>query len=240
MRLPGRTFSSPGRCAIAASSRRAVALVSIAAIAAISPTLGCATVRPYEPQLVARGEITLRYENGFEMSAGNRPLARGLEWKGLPEYVRCVPEAAKHAASASSAGTAAIVLSALGVSFGVASLGGFAGFGVADGKYLGAFLGTGVGVAILGTVFAGLSRSYKNRANGQAVDAMNLYNDSVGSLGATCDDLTYPPPVGPGPVEPPPPPPLPVPSAPPVFPAGDTPPTIESPESETEEGDPTE
>ena len=137
------------------------------------------------------------------MYASNRLVAESLKWDGLNDYVRCVPEAALHARKASNDGQAAIVLTALGVSFGVASLGGFAGFAVDNGKYLGAFLGTGVGVAVVGTIIAGLSRLFKNRANGQAVDAMNYYNDSVGSLGATCADLTYPPPAGPAPAAPP-------------------------------------
>lgn len=136
------------------------------------------------------------------MYAGDRPLTHGPRWAGLEAYVRCVPRAARAAAGAASAGTTAVVLSALGASLGVASLGGFAGFAVDEGKHLGAFLGVGVGVAVLGAVLAGLSRTSKNRANGQAIDAMNLYNDSVGSLGATCDDLTYPAPAGPLPPAP--------------------------------------
>jgi hypothetical protein len=195
-----------------------VALLVLAAV--LDATLGCAAVGPaYQPRLVARGELTLGYDGRFEMYAGDRPLTQGLRWDGLEGYVRCVPAAARQAQGASSSGTAAIVLAALGGSLGLVSLGGLAGFAVDDGKHLAAFLGTGVGLAVVGTLLAGLSRQLRNQANGQAVDAMNLYNDSVGSLGATCADLTYPAPAGPiqpAPAAPPPPPPGEVPPAPPA------------------------
>jgi hypothetical protein len=74
----------------------------------------------------------------------------------------------------------------------VASVGSLAG--LADEQHEVIWLGAGVGTAGLAVLAGGLSRLLRNRANGQAVDAMNIYNDSVGSLGATCDDLTYPPP----------------------------------------------
>jgi hypothetical protein len=179
---------------------RALRRAAAVALAAALGTSGCATLGPpYEPRLVARGELTLTHDPGFRMYAGDRPLAEGVRWTGLEPYVRCVPEAARLARQASSDGATATLFTALGVGFGIASLGGLAGFAVADGKYVDAFLATGVGVAVLGTALAGLSNLFKNRANGQAVDAMNLYNDAVGSLGATCDDLTYPAPVGPAP-----------------------------------------
>lgn len=156
---------------------------------------GCAGTL-YTPQVTARGEITLRYNHAFEMWAGGQRIASGLEYGGLRNYVRCVPEAEGHAASAQRAGTAAIVLSALGASFGIVSVGGLVGPGVdPNPDHLSLWLGGGVGVATLGTVMAGLSRLFKNQANGHAVDATNYYNDAAGSFGATCDDLRYPLPV---------------------------------------------
>jgi hypothetical protein len=180
----------------------------VVVLAGAAPALSCATIEPYDARLVARGELTLRYTDRFEMLAGNRPLTRGLTWDGLADYVACVPEARKHAEGAAAAGRTALVFTGLGVGLGVTGLGVFAGFGVEHGKYLGEFLLTGLAVATVGLVFAGLSRSFKNSANGQAVDAMNFYNDQVGSLGATCADLQYPAPAGPTPpgAEPPPPP----------------------------------
>jgi hypothetical protein len=155
---------------------------------------GCATTH-YEPQLVARGELTLRYQDGFEVWAGGAPVARGLRWEGLPAFVRCVPAARAQAEQAVRAGRAAVALSWLGGILGVAGFGGLVG-AVADGEqdHLGYWLGAGVGAAVAGTLLAGFGRLYKNRANGHAVDATHFYNDAVGSLGATCDDLRYPSP----------------------------------------------
>lgn len=181
--------------------RRGAALVLLASTAPLM-TGGCAYQTHYDPQIVARGELTLRYRGRFEMYAGGRKVSQGLGWRGLREFVACVPEAEQHARKAQDEGSAAIAMSAMGATLGVLALGGFAGFAVEDQKYVWPFVGGGLGVATLGTVFAGLSRLYKNRANGQAVDAMNFYNDRVGSLGATCEDLRYPAPVGPAPGEP--------------------------------------
>jgi hypothetical protein len=170
---------------------------------------GCAT-SSYAPQVVARGELLLRYDGGFEMWGGGRLVARGLTYRGLPEYVRCVPAAHDQARQARRSGQAAVAMSVLGATFGLVSLGGFYGvYEITQGNpSLGwPIVGGAVGVAAVGTVMAGLSRLYKNRANGHAVDALNYYNDAVGSLGATCDDLRYPAPQSPPPVPELPPPP---------------------------------
>jgi hypothetical protein len=161
-------------------------------------TVGCATTT-YTPRVVARGELTLRYQGGFEMWGGGKQVAHSLLWSGLPEYVRCVPEAHEQAMAAANSGRAAVTLSILGGTLGALAVGGLIGASVdyAPDSHLAAWLGGGVGVATLGTVAAGLGRLFKNRANGHAVDAMNLYNDRVGSLGASCDDLSYPQPAGP-------------------------------------------
>jgi hypothetical protein len=206
--------------------RRSWVAMPLSAALALGGALGpagCATT-VYSPQVVARGELTLRYDEGFEMWAGGRRVARGLSYDGLPHYVRCVPAAAEQARAARHDGIAALTLSALGGSLGVISLGGL--YGLNDSAHQWAWFGSGIATAVTGTVLAGLGRLYRNSANGHAVDAMNFYNDSVGSLGATCDDLRYPPPLGPIPTIPPsaappspdaPPPPLdaPAPPAPP-------------------------
>jgi hypothetical protein len=168
---------------------RAAALVVVGALS------GCAALPPpYRPRLVARQELVLSYDGRFELVAGGRRVARGLAWSGLEEFVRCVPDAAAHAARAETAGRAAVAFTALGVGLGAGSLASLAGFAVNDGKDLAAWLGIGVGVAALGTVFAGLSRLEKNTANGSAVDAMNVYNDAVGSRGGSCSDGPTPAP----------------------------------------------
>jgi hypothetical protein len=46
----------------------------------------------------------------------------------------------------------------------------------------------------LGVVFSSVGAKLRLEADGKAVDAMNYYNDAVGSLGATCNDLRFPPP----------------------------------------------
>lgn len=184
---------------------------------------GCATTT-YAPEIVARGEITLRYQQRrLELVAGGRPLSHGLLYNGLPEYVRCVPEAAHHARAAKESGRGAVALSILGAVFGVSTLVGFYGF--YDKENLVPWLLGGVGLGVIGTTLAGLSHRFKNHANGHALDAVNYYNDAVGSLGATCDDLRYPEPAGPPAVPSLPPgsidaPPLP---PPPVVPAPATP-----------------
>ena len=155
---------------------------------------GCATTR-YQPRIVARGELTLRYDDGFEMWAGGREVAHGVTWRGLREYVRCVPDAKRLASEARGHGDGALATSILGATFGLGALGGLSGLAVDDRDTRYAILGTGVGLAVTGLVFALVSQGLKNGANGRAVDSMNFYNDSVGSLGATCDDLTYPAPI---------------------------------------------
>jgi hypothetical protein len=70
---------------------------------------------------------------------------------------------------------------------------------LADGDHWAPWLAGGLGLATVGLTFSIVSWRFKNHANGHAIDAMNFYNDSVGSLGATCDDLVYPPPAAPAP-----------------------------------------
>jgi hypothetical protein len=171
---------------------KATAIVLLSALAG-----GCAETH-YVPTVVARGELTLRYPGRYEMWGGGRRVARGLGYDGLEGYVGCVPDARHHAHAARSAGRAAIGLSIVGGVLGVAAVGGLVG-GLSDTDHQLAWLGSGVGVAVLGVVLAGTGRRERNQANGHAIDAMNYYNDAVGALGATCADLTYPPPVGPAP-----------------------------------------
>ncbi len=194
---------------------------------------GCAQQTAYVPRAVARGEVTLRYHESYAAWAGGRKVAQGLSWSGLSHYVGCVPEARQHAAAAESNGRAARSLSLFGNILGAAALGGLAGF--IDRKHEWAWLGAGVGSAVVGVSFAGTSRLLRNRANGHAVDAINYYNDAVGAQGATCADPhvspadeaapTAPPPsdVPPPPSDVPPPPPSDVPAAPPTPPAAPLP-----------------
>jgi hypothetical protein len=152
---------------------------------------GCsvATTR-YDAQMVARGELILRYNDGYEMWSAGRPVTHGVRYKGLPKFVRCVPLAHQHALEARADGTTAVTLSVLGGVFAVGGLGGLAGLAFKDenpSAMYGLLLG-GVGMEVLGLVLASVGRSYKVSANGHAVDAMNYYNDEVGSLGGSCND----------------------------------------------------
>jgi hypothetical protein len=164
--------------------------------------LGCGSGRTfYAPQVVARGELTMRYDDGFQVWSGGQPVAFGHHYSDLPEIVRCVPKAYEHAREAKSDGYIGTTLSTMGIVFGVAGLGGLGGLAYYDKNesVMAAFFAAGITSGILGVVLAGISRGYKNSANGHAVDAMNYYNDAVGSWGASCNDLTYPPPAGPEP-----------------------------------------
>lgn len=157
--------------------------------AVLSLCAGCGSgVTKYSPQLRAQGELTLRYDDGFSMHAEGRQIASGQTWSGLTEYVQCVPRAKTHAEAAESAGTSAVALSWIGAGIGLGSLGSLGGLAVYDqDKDLAAgILGIGVAAAITGVVLAAVGRNQKNVANGNAVDAMNYYNDEVGSYGGTC------------------------------------------------------
>lgn len=160
---------------------------------------GCATTQ-YQPQLVARGELTLRYDGGFVMQAQGQHVAQALSYRGLDRFVACVPEAHQHARSAQSHGGAAIALSVIGVTLSLASLGSLAG--LADTQHQWSWLGGGLAAGAVGLTLSALAWREKNQANGHALDAMNHYNDAVGSLGANCQDLRYPPAAGPAPQAP--------------------------------------
>lgn len=181
-------------------SRRAQLFKGTLAVALSFGLGGCTSgMTTYFPNVVARGELTLRYDDGFQIYGGNRVVAESYSYDGLSDYVRCVPEAASHAKSAESRGQTAITLSTLGIVFGLSGMGGIGGvyFYEKDPELMWGILGSGLVLAISGVVLGGLSRRAKEDAHGHALDAVNYYNDAVGSLGATCDDLEYPAPAGP-------------------------------------------
>ena len=69
-------------------------------------TLGCGVASQYTPEVVASGELTLRYDEGMQVYAGRKLLAEGPEYEGLAPYVRCVPRARMHAERARRDGRA--------------------------------------------------------------------------------------------------------------------------------------
>jgi len=158
-------------------------------LTALGLLAGCGSgLTKYSPQLRAEGELTLRYDDGFSMHAEGREIASGVTWNGLTEYVKCVPKAREHAESAESNGKGAVALSWIGAGLGLGSLGSLGGLAVyeKDKELAAGILGIGVAAAITGVVLAAVGRNQKNVANGHAVDAMNYYNDEVGSYGGTC------------------------------------------------------
>lgn len=183
-------------------SRTSKALQTLFACTLGASLLGCGSgTTSYYPRMIARGELSLRYDNGFTIYGGNRVVAESYSYEGLADYVACVPEAASHARAAESRGQTAVTLSTLGVVFGLSGMGGLGGlyFIEKDPAVMWAMLGGGIALAVTGVVLGGLSRGAKEDAHGNALDAVNYYNDAVGSLGATCEDLSYPAPAGPGP-----------------------------------------
>jgi hypothetical protein len=144
---------------------------------------GCGSASSvYTPKLVARGELTLRYDDGVEIYAGRKRLADAPGFGGLANYVSCVPRAFEHAEAAESDGEAAIGTGFAGAFIGVAGLGGLSGLAFLDTDKPLAFglLGTGVAAGLVGITMALISRGLKNSANGHATDAVNYYNDDIG------------------------------------------------------------
>ena len=153
---------------------------------------GCApAMTGYDPVHVGPAELTLRYEKGVQVHSGRQHLTSGPVYRGLAEHVRCVPQAYEHARYAEKHGRARRGLAWSGGAMGVASLGGLSGFAFLEEEPKTAFalLGAGLGVAVLGIVLAGASRSAGNQAHGNAIDAVNYYNDAVGSVGGSCVDV---------------------------------------------------
>ena len=59
-----------------------------------STLLGCSSGHTmYTPRVVARGELTASYDDGFTLWAGGRKVAESYDYDGLEQFVRCVPEA---------------------------------------------------------------------------------------------------------------------------------------------------
>ena len=151
----------------------------------------CSNTR-YVSRHVARGELTLG------VRAGGLEIYRGAEhqriasswgrWQGLEEYVRCAKKAQAHAKQAESHGNP---IANVGIALvGLLGGGGFFWGGVAADNN-GVLLGIGTIFSAISVGAAILIAQERNVANGHAVDAMNYYNDAVGSLGATCKDLKY-------------------------------------------------
>lgn len=140
-----------------------------------------------QPSVLAPHELYLRYDNEFQIYSPQGEVATGYRYRGLTDYVGCVPKAAEHALEAESAGDTALGLTVAGIGLGVGGLAGLGGLAYENKpEVMAAFLLGGLGAEILGLVLTAVGRTYKVDANGHAVDALNYYNDAVGSRGGRC------------------------------------------------------
>ncbi len=144
---------------------------------------GCATSQ-YEATFVARGELVMSYDDKIKMFAGRKLVTTAPGYRGLADFVGCVEAAHDQARRAERHGTAGLVLSILGGSLGGLGAGGLVG--LADGDHRWQWLSSGLVLAVSGVILAGVGRKLRLQANGQAVDALNYYNDAVGSRGLSC------------------------------------------------------
>jgi len=140
-----------------------------------------------EPRVLSPHELTLRYDNEFQIYSPQGEVATGYRYDGLADYVHCVPQALKQAEGAQSAGNTALGLTITGIGLGVGGLAGLAGLNYQDKpEVLWGFLLTGLGAEVVGLILTSVGRQQKVEANGRAVDAVNFYNDAVGSRGGRC------------------------------------------------------
>lgn len=168
------------------SPRAALAALAVAALAVGT---GC-TYAPsvHAPRFARSRELVLTYDDGYVLSAGGRPVAKGYSYEGLSSFVGCVPAARAHAEEAEADGSAAVPLQVTGTILAVGGLGGLAGIHYIDrdGKAAAGLLLGGFGLQVLGLILVGAGAQAKVSANGHAVDAMNYYNDAAGSRGLGC------------------------------------------------------
>lgn len=159
------------------------------AIGLLGMCQGCGSgVTRYPPQAVAQYELIPRYDGGIELWAAGQPVAEGYRYSGLTNFVGCVPEARAHASAAESDGGTAVGLSIAGgvlAGVGLAGLGGVA-YKDTNTTAMAGFLISGIAVEVLAVTLAAIGRAHKTSANGHAIDAMNYYNDAVGSQGRRC------------------------------------------------------
>lgn len=174
-------------------------MFSVMGVAALL-LVGCGSgLTIVEPRVLAPHELALRYDNEFQIVSPEGEVATGIRYNGLSDYVHCVPDAARHAQAAESAGDTAVGLTVAGIGLGVGGLAGLGGLAYSEKPdVMAAFLLSGLGAEIVGLVLTAVGRTYKVDANGHAVDALNYYNDAVGSHGGRCGpngaEMPQPPP----------------------------------------------
>ncbi|HEY3450820.1 MAG TPA: hypothetical protein VGK67_30970 [Myxococcales bacterium] len=150
---------------------------------------GCSSAAStYRPSRVLPTELNVRYDDAFLVFAGNKQVAEGPRFEGLTDFVHCVPDARRHAESAEGWGSTAGVLKGFTFAFSGAGLGGLAGLGFKDkdDTAMAALLISGVVLEGVAIALGAISLGAKAQASGHALDAVNYYNDSAGSLGGMC------------------------------------------------------
>lgn len=158
--------------------RSIICIGACAASVACSQTVYIANRDAYAELTPSAGPFGLRIHNGTAKYYG-----AGDAFEDYPEFVSCVPEAYRHARRARIEGIASYSVAGLATTLGVAGL-----IVTAVDSRISERAFWVDAVALLGGSAALILR---HRATGHAVDAMNFYNDQVGSLGASCAALSY-------------------------------------------------
>ncbi len=153
-------------------------------------TVGCTAYA--SPAFTPPGQLALAYDDQLQVYSDGAMLATEPDFAGLDDHVDCVPRARTHADAARRHGRRARRLAWAGGSLGVASLGGLGGLALirTNPQAAGAIVGTGLAVGLVGIILAGSSRAHRNRAAGNAVDAVNYYNDGVRGPNSRCRKRT--------------------------------------------------
>lgn len=148
---------------------------------------GCATTA-YRPSRTPPGELALGYDGVLQVWTADRRVAQAPAFDGLPEFVACSPEARRHAEAAHSEGSRASIFSFTSVGLAVVGLGGLSGLALEhrDERAMAALLLGGIAVEIAAVAIAGSSLAARVKAQGNAIDAVNFYNDAVSSRSGAC------------------------------------------------------
>jgi hypothetical protein len=159
-------------------------LLALVIAAALAPA--CASTA-YRPRTLP-GELALGYDGKLRIWTGDRSVARAPRFEGLEDFVACVPDARRHAEAARIEGARGSILSSVSIGLAAAGLAGLSGlaFHHRDDRAMAALLIGGVVVEVAAVAVAGSSFSAKVKAQGNAIDAVNFYNDEVGSHSGTC------------------------------------------------------
>ena len=169
-------------------------------LAACAETPPLPVLLPQEKLVLQPSGDRIRRDD-LEVRVGGQMVARSPTYQGLASYVRCVPRARTEAAKATRYGKTGRFLSYAGTAVFWSSLA-FGAFGNAFAVLSGpdcGHLGCAetiltitnsmvIGVT-LGKIMELLGSDYQGTAHGRVQNAVNLYNDSLGTLGAGCEDL---------------------------------------------------